>query len=847
MFFRDGMIMKRQLLPMGALLSLFLLSLSALALTITQAQTRPTVNSASRTTAVTIDGTLSAGEWDDATLIDISMGADQATAYFKNDASYLYVAIDGVFDPTFQGQTGTWWDEVRLIFDTGNDLDMATGWVVRFGPPADPGVPVLLDIYGACSGDWFESGSGAANDSSGHVQYELQIPLSYNGSDVIGDPGDSAGLVVRVADHCAFGGCANVILFPASAQLPAYLNFQCSGTEPGADSWAILTLATSGFATETATSTPTNTPTSTATNTPTPTSTSTSTPTPTSTSTPTPTPTPTSTSTPTPTPTPTNTPMPATGALSLYIDADHYGGLGSGDSVKAYVQRSGSGAWSFIGQGQATSGHPYYCYIETSTNTFNPRVDKLKLQIVDTDSDNNLDDFRAYRVAFWGDPGDGTTWGPLAEYECNVDLGDSGGSSASEILFGSDEFDHRTSFRLVFVPIQKTGRDWWSDPYDVDDTAAEMGQVLVDAFPQLTACNTRFVSVHQVLELDFATANYSDYQLFNQFDAISTHAISQYQSGDRYVGVVNAEIWQDQSCTLWICSPTDDVEGLTRINIHQMIVESKDYTDLEVTAHEVGHTFGLCDEYNPCTWTNQDNRLTGGCPNSWPTECTDTACAVNCDGRSVNGGKCIMGPAGIPDDRAFCSECETALTSAVATQWQPDVPAAAVVTIRFDHQADSGTVQGIRFLRGRAKAVPDGVSGRYRVQLTAGGTVLYETALTPDFYTVIEGAGKAAWQEGGPLDRVEISLVVPTTLGGDDRFEDRTLTVEDLATGHVLAAWTLGPDADADGVPDTDDHCPGTRFGCRVNALGCAPDIDRDGFCDALDPVIDTRYIFLPR
>ena len=42
-------------------------------------------------------------------------------------------------------------------------------------------------------------------------------------------------------------------------------------------------------------------------------------------------------------------------------------------------------------------------------------------------------------------------------------------------------------------------------------------------------------------------------------------------------------------------------------------------------------------------------------------------------------------------------------------------------------------------------------------------------------------------------------------------------------------------DADGDGVPDKADKCPGTPFGCLVDAVGCQTDADGDGVCDGVD------------
>ena len=46
-------------------------------------------------------------------------------------------------------------------------------------------------------------------------------------------------------------------------------------------------------------------------------------------------------------------------------------------------------------------------------------------------------------------------------------------------------------------------------------------------------------------------------------------------------------------------------------------------------------------------------------------------------------------------------------------------------------------------------------------------------------------------------------------------------------------------DTDGDGVPNYYDHCPNTPKGQTVTTFGCAPDRDRDGFADAIDPCPD--------
>jgi len=61
-------------------------------------------------------------------------------------------------------------------------------------------------------------------------------------------------------------------------------------------------------------------------------------------------------------------------------------------------------------------------------------------------------------------------------------------------------------------------------------------------------------------------------------------------------------------------------------------------------------------------------------------------------------------------------------------------------------------------------------------------------------------------------------------------------------TGDAVDAsgCTLPRDADGDGVPDAADRCPDTASGQRVDANGCPLDADGDGVADATDRCADT-------
>jgi hypothetical protein len=112
--------------------------------------------------------------------------------------------------------------------------------------------------------------------------------------------------------------------------------------------------------------------------------------------------------------------------------------------------------------------------------------------------------------------------------------------------------------------------------------------------------------------------------------------------GDRYIGLTDGDIAPEG---------INDVVGWTTGGLG-IVSESN---DLFVTAHELGHTFGLCDEYSYREWFRQNEEYPGGCPNPYPPDCPqDFSDGVSCDGMpTIDGKNSIMGPAGLSGDYSF--------------------------------------------------------------------------------------------------------------------------------------------------------------------------------------------------
>ena len=105
--------------------------------------------------------------------------------------------------------------------------------------------------------------------------------------------------------------------------------------------------------------------------------------------------------------------------------------------------------------------------------------------------------------------------------------------------------------------------------------------------------------------------------------------------GDRYVGLTDGDL---------VLNGQSGVVGWSRFGSTSVVCEAA-YPI--VSAHELGHTYSLCDEYNYVFWVQQDREL-GGCPNPYPPECPQvvTRDMVTCQGLPAeSGAPSIMGPA----------------------------------------------------------------------------------------------------------------------------------------------------------------------------------------------------------
>lgn len=122
-------------------------------------------------------------------------------------------------------------------------------------------------------------------------------------------------------------------------------------------------------------------------------------------------------------------------------------------------------------------------------------------------------------------------------------------------------------------------------------------------------------------------------------DQIQRYALS-LAAGDRYIGLTDGDLILDGSSS---------VVGWTRFGSSAIVAETG-YS--VVAAHELGHTFDLCDEYNYVYWSEQNESLSFGCPNPYPDSCPRLGDGVVCEGLPAHDGSpSIMGPASDPNQR----------------------------------------------------------------------------------------------------------------------------------------------------------------------------------------------------
>ena len=115
-------------------------------------------------------------------------------------------------------------------------------------------------------------------------------------------------------------------------------------------------------------------------------------------------------------------------------------------------------------------------------------------------------------------------------------------------------------------------------------------------------------------------------------------------AADRYIGLTDGDLVDEN-----ISDMAGWTDGPGSLGV---VVEAGNE---KLLAHELGHTFGLCDEYNYSDWSQQDRSYPGGCPNPYPRDCPRLITEeIICIGQRTEDGRfSLMGPAGLDGDYGY--------------------------------------------------------------------------------------------------------------------------------------------------------------------------------------------------
>lgn len=184
---------------------------------------------------------------------------------------------------------------------------------------------------------------------------------------------------------------------------------------------------------------------------------------------------------------------------------------------------------------------------------------------------------------------------------------------------------------IVMVPL-----DWQGDRASFEAAA----QQEVAYFATESGIDRYFALEIKLLEDNMTQADLSSDTLL--YDMVEF--ASQREPADRYVGLTDGDLSLDgeSSITGWTTGPN---------SLGVMGEAGADY----VVAHELGHTYGLCDEYNYAIWLEQDQEFQDGCPNPFPVECEQIMTnEISCLGSpTADGRNSIMGPSGLEGAYGF--------------------------------------------------------------------------------------------------------------------------------------------------------------------------------------------------
>ena len=196
-------------------------------------------------------------------------------------------------------------------------------------------------------------------------------------------------------------------------------------------------------------------------------------------------------------------------------------------------------------------------------------------------------------------------------------------TTPSPIASSTTPASAKPDFVLVLMSV-----DWQSGPSAFQEAAQNQADIFVSESHIDRFFNPKII----VLQDGLQNVSLSNDNLI--YDVLEFGL--QKQAGDRYIGLTDGDLSLQRN---------SDIAGWTSGGQAAIAENGDPY----IVAHEMGHTFGLCDEYSYTDWSRENIGLSAGCPNPYPADCSRTESnLVNCNGSpTVDGRNSIMGPAGL--------------------------------------------------------------------------------------------------------------------------------------------------------------------------------------------------------
>jgi len=340
--------------------------------------------------------------------------------------------------------------------------------------------------------------------------------------------------------------------------------------------------------------------------------------------------------------------------------------------------------------------------------------------------------------------------------------------------------------------------NWQGDLSTFGAYVSRQANFLIDDVGALTNANTEILTVDEnlVLEFDKTSAGSSS---FGGWSDIVVFAIEHGETGDRYVAITNENIW-------------GGTVGLSTLYGTVAVIDVSDEY-VEVTAHELGHTWGTLDEYNYIAWQEERDWVLRNMPpstayNSYPVD-DDPKMPYpppdydypTCKGRSfgfLGLGRCTMGPAFSswwPNYRGFCPECQPIVDDHIFASWGYWSWGLAEVVVTFFKNGAAPEVERITGIPVAGKSMHWAGFGNYGVQVfSEAGGLLYNSNISYSFLLA-----PSQTEDGTAMptetDAITVAWLVPAfserkiTVVLRDNIADQIITSQEVVLAPIDEAW----------------------------------------------------------